>query len=463
MSSCEKSLNSDLSWQDRVPSELLRLAWPITVSMLSYSVMTTVDTLFVGRLGASALAGVGLGGVLAFVVVCFGFGGLRSVKVLISQARGAGDRAQVPALLGAGLLTATVLGGAAAAAGVAISGVLPGFTASSASGEQAATYLLIRSLGSPLALLGVALREARYAESDSRSPMVAALVANVVHIPVGAYFIFSLGWGVAGAAWATLASQAVELCLLAKVTPGIRRALRAVRRRHLLETWHLGWPLGVQFLLEVGAFATLVALLARISEVDLAAHQIVLQFVHASFLPALAVGESASILVGQAVGANRDRLVWPVARAALWVTILYTGVCGVIFATLAPELVRPFTSTPAVSALAIRLCYIAAAFQVFDGASIVARAVLRGTGDVRFPAVLGVCTAWVCTPPLTYLLGVRLELGAVGGWLALCLEITAGAGVLWWRFQRGAWRAAARSARERLSDLGNVALTKSPA
>ncbi|HEY6560136.1 MAG TPA: MATE family efflux transporter [Polyangiaceae bacterium] len=461
--SSDQPPNTNLAWQDRVHGELLRLAWPITVSMLSYSIMTTVDTLFVGRLGSSALAGVGLGGVLAFVVVCFGFGCLRSVKVLISQARGAGDRAQVPAMLGAGLLAGAALGVAAAAAGAAIAGILPGFTASAASGEHAATYLLIRSLGSPLALLGVALREARYAESDSRSPMVATLIANVVHIPVGAYFIFSLEWGVAGAAWATLVSQAVELGLLAKVTPGLRRAVSAVRRRHLLETWHLGWPLGVQYLLEVGAFATLVALLARISEVDLAAHQIVLQFVHASFLPALAVGEAASILVGQAVGANRDWLVKPVARSALVVTIMYTGACGVIFATLAPHLVKPFTSTPAVATLAIKLCYIAAAFQVFDGASIVARAVLRGTGDVRFPAVIGVCTAWLCTPPLTYLLGVRLELGAVGGWLALCLEIVLGAGVLWWRFQRGAWQAAAQTARERLTDLGDVGLTKSPA
>ncbi|HMJ13180.1 MAG TPA: MATE family efflux transporter [Polyangiaceae bacterium] len=454
---------TDLHWQNRVHGELLRLAWPITVSMLSYSVMTTVDTLFVGRLGASALAGVGLGGVLAFIVVCFGFGCLRSVKVLISQALGAGDRTQVPALIGAGLLAGAALGIVALVAGVGLSRALPGFTASAASGEQAATYLLIRSLGSPVALLCGALREARYAQSDSRSPMVAALIANVLHIPIGAYFIFSLDWGVAGAAWATVLSQAVELLLLAKVSPGLRAALAAVERAHLGETWRLGWPLGVQFLLEVGAFATLVALLARISEIDLAAHQIVLQFTHASFLPALAVGEAASILAGQAVGANRDTLVKPVARAALLVTTLYTGACGVILAVLAPYLVMPFTSTAAVAALSIRLCYIAAAFQVFDGASIVARSVLRGTGDVRFPAVIGVCTAWLCTPPLTYLLGMRLELGAVGGWLALCLEIMLGAAVLWWRFERGAWKAAARSARTRVTGLVEVALTKSPA
>jgi MATE family multidrug resistance protein len=79
--------------------------------------------------------------------------------------------------------------------------------------------------------------------------------------------------------------------------------------------------------------------------------------------------------------------------------------------------------------------------------------VLRATGDVRFPALIGVLTAWVCTPPSTYALGVHYELGAVGGWLGLCAEIMLGALILWWRFQRGAWMPAARRARARVVEL----------
>ena len=55
-----------LAWQERPLAELLRLSWPITVSMLSFSIMTLVDTLLVGHLGAAALAGVGMGGTAAF-------------------------------------------------------------------------------------------------------------------------------------------------------------------------------------------------------------------------------------------------------------------------------------------------------------------------------------------------------------------------------------------------------------
>ncbi|HEV8319972.1 MAG TPA: MATE family efflux transporter, partial [Myxococcota bacterium] len=60
-----------LRWESRPFAELLRLAWPIAVSTVSYSVMTLVDTLLVGRLGAASLAGVGLGGTAAFALLCF--------------------------------------------------------------------------------------------------------------------------------------------------------------------------------------------------------------------------------------------------------------------------------------------------------------------------------------------------------------------------------------------------------
>src|SRR5438874_6563594 len=79
-----------LPWEDNLIAELLRLAWPIAVSTLSYSIMTLVDTLLVGHLGPAPLAGVGLGGTAAFALLCFSFGLLRGGKTLVSQAVGAG-------------------------------------------------------------------------------------------------------------------------------------------------------------------------------------------------------------------------------------------------------------------------------------------------------------------------------------------------------------------------------------
>jgi MATE family multidrug resistance protein len=113
----------------------------------------------------------------------------------------------------------------------------------------------------------------------------------------------------------------------------------------------------------------------------------------------------------------------------------------------APPIVAGFTDDPAVVRVAIALLHVAAVFQIFDALNAVMRGVLRGTGDVRFSAVIGVVCAWVCTPPLTWLLGWRLGLGAYGGWIGLCLEIVVSAALLVWRVERHGWRAAARRAR----------------
>ncbi len=104
--------------------DLVRLAWPITVSMLSYSAMTLVESLFVARLGAAALAGVSLGGIFAFTLICLGFGGLRAVKVLVSQARGAGRHDRVGRMIAAGLWVALGVGLLTGLAGVLSAGVL---------------------------------------------------------------------------------------------------------------------------------------------------------------------------------------------------------------------------------------------------------------------------------------------------------------------------------------------------
>jgi MATE family multidrug resistance protein len=199
-------------------------------------------------------------------------------------------------------------------------------------------------------------------------------------------------------------------------------------------------------LLEVAAFAILTALFSAMSEVDVAAHQIAMQVIHFSFLPALAIGEAASVMVGQAVGADEDRLVRPLARQTLWLTGAFTGLCALLFAAAAWPIAAAFSDDRALQQTTVHLLYVAAAFQLFDGANVVGRCVLRGTGDVRWPAAVNVAMAWLVTPPLTLLLGYRLGWGVIGGWLGFCAEIIGGAALLWWRLERGAWqRAAARS------------------
>ena len=435
----------------RLFRELVSLAWPITVSTLSFSVMTVVDTAFVGRLGSAALAGVGLGGIALWTVVCFGFGLLRAVKVLVSQGVGAGEREQVLPFLAAGVYAALGLGAVSLAVGFPIAHCLPRFSASLEAGAAAYTYLSIRLLGAPIVLVSGAIREARYGFGDSRSPMYAALVSNAIHIPLNYLLIFRADWGIAGAAYATLLVQLIELGWLLSIQMRLGFGFDRARLSHIRSVFRIGLPTGSEFLLGVAAFSALVLLIARMGEADLAAHQVALQILHFAFMPAVAIGEAASVLAGRAVGANDDRKVFAVAKNALWLAGLYAAGCAVVFGFGAVPLLRLFSTDSKVQSVGVHLLYVAAGFQIFDAANIVARAVLRGTGDVRVPALLAIGSGWSFVPGLTWLLGIHYGLGAVGGWLALTVDISVGASMFWWRLSRGYWLPAAMRSRQRLA------------
>jgi MATE family multidrug resistance protein len=470
-----------LSWHGRPFGELIRLAWPIAIATLSFTIMTLVDTLIVGRLGTAELAGVGLGGTAIFFLLCFSLGLLQGAKVLVSQAVGAGRRDEVLQYVAVALAAAFLLGLATVGLSELVAQGIAKLAATEAAGRAARTYLGIRALGAPVVLVQVALREILQAQGNARAPMVATVAANVANLVLALAFVFGLDMGVAGAASATLVASVVEVAVVIRVQrslggfglspacvrPGAIARLRALRERafepsHWRQLLRVGLPTGLQFVFEMGSFAMLTLAVATFSEVDMAAHQIALQVVHFSFMPCLAVGEAASVLAGQAVGADRDDLVRHVGRRAAGLAIVYAGLCSCVFLFAGRFVAVRFIADAAVIGLAVRLLFVAGLFGLFDALNIVARGVLRGAGDVRYASVVGVTVAWLCTPTLAWGLGHGLGMGALGGWLGIAAEVFATAALFGLRVERLGWADAAARARaklrERLSDpSGNSA------
>ena len=444
-----------LPWLRHPFLALFRLAWPTALSMISFSIMTIVDTFLVGRLGTAELAGVGLAGTTAFVLLCFSFGLLQGAKTLVAQAIGAGRRDAVLSYVGVALCTGLALGVMTTTTGELASCFLGRMTASAGASTAARTYLSIRALAAPVVLVQVALREVRQAQGDVRSPMVATITANLVNVVLALLFIFRLHWGVAGAALAAVVAHGVEagvLLFVQRAAGGF--GLRSFRRAHFRELVRIGIPTALQFMLEVGAFAILTFAISTFSELDMAGHQIALQIVHFSFLPCVAVGEAAAILSGQAVGADRDDLVRYVSRRASAIAAAYAALCSITMLVFSHVLASSFTREVAAAAIAARLLRLAALFGVVDAMNIVARCVLRGTGDVRFAAVVCVVISWLSTPVCAWGLGHGLGLGAFGGWLGIFIEVVVSGVILVSRVERLGWAAAARSARDRLNALG---------
>lgn len=448
------SLNQQkLAWADAPLRTLITQSWPIVVSMLSYSTMTLADTFFVAGEGASALAGVGLGGTAAFVIFGFSFGVLRGVKILGAQARGAGAFDRERAALSAGIVAALSIGVVSIVVGGAASCAMPWLAGSPEAGVHARDYLLVRALSAPILLLYVALREARYGQGDSQRPMIAAVIANVLNVVLDALFVWGFDAGVLGVAWATFIATVVQAALLLASTWRIERRFVRPTLADVIALFRVGTPTGVQFLLEIGSFSLLTIFLARMPELELAAHQIAIQVIHFTFLPAIGVSETVSAMAGQAIGARRLRMVGVVTNGGFVLVIAYAIVCSVLLLVFGPSVARGFTNDAALIARAGELLLIASLFQIADAAGVILRGVLRGAGDVKVPAVIGIACAWTLTPPLTWWLGLELGFGAVGGWIGLTAEIFLATTLLGVRYARGDWLIEARRTR-RLAQRG---------
>jgi len=204
----------------------------------------------------------------------------------------------------------------------------------------------------------------------------------------------------------------------------------------------------LQMVTEMSCFTVMTVMISRFSAVHMAAQQITIQVIHFSFLPALALGEACSVLVGQAVGAGRKDLVRRLARVALTAGGVYSAVCGVVFVLGGGIIASGFTREEDLRALVVSLLLIAAIFQVFDAANIIARCALRGTGDVRWPAMVGILLAWISAPPAMWILGYGMNLGVLGGWIGLCLELVVSSALFWWRLERDGWHRASIKAQE---------------
>lgn len=451
MKPLEHGSAKSLNWADRPAPELVRLAWPIAVSNLSYAAMGLADTLFVSELGSAPLAGVGLGGILSMGLMAFGCGLYRGVKILTSQSAGAGRLQDARRFVGAGMISALWLGAVMILLGRLV-GVWAGqLSASPEAGAAACVYIHVRTLGAPLLFVYVALREARYGRSDSRAPMVAALAGNVLNIALDYVALFVLDMGVAGAALATVIAFGVSAALLVRAQWadgfGIDRLGFAAQR----EVFRAGLPTGLQFVLDIAAFAVISAVLAGLSDADIAAHQIALHVTSVAFLPALALAEASTVLVGKAVGANRDELVPRVARAALLMGVAYATVCAWALLGLGAGIVNLFSPDARLLEVGVKVLVVGAFMQWFDATCTVGHGVLRGAGDQRFSAAAAVLCAWACTPTLGFWFARSLGWGAVGGWVALSVEMVIGTFVVWHRIQLKGWVRSAEQARRELA------------
>lgn len=445
--------NTALTMPDRIGvPHVMQIAWPIMLSMLSFTAMNFVNALWVGPLGKAHLAAAGIGGVLLYAIHGFGYGVLTGLKIATAQAHGAGDDLLARRLLWHGLRLALWMG-LLEFLFIPLGGpLLRLLGASEAVAPLAEEYFAMRVFGGVFAFIMTALTQYLQGRGRTVAPMVAMIVANVFNVVLDPMFIYGFGpipaMGIGGAGIAASISFGFgALYLLWVAQPELTGTPRTFDRALLGRIWTFGFPLGGRATLEIASYLTFTGILASMGDEHLAAHVIVVRTISVSFLPGYAISEAVSVLVGQAIGARRIELVKDIQRAGLKIAVTFMCACGLVFVLFPAPLAAIHGATADVVAIAIELFMISAVFQVFDAFAMTGLGVLNGAGDTRFVLIATVTVAWFAKLPLGWYLATEVGLGAAGAWWGIVAEVFVLWGVVAWRVRSGRWRRVADKAR----------------
>ncbi len=432
-------------------AEVAVLAYPVVLQTLSDTMMQVVDSAIVGRLGVTELGAVGFGGVWLWTLLVIFIGTATGVQTFVAQTFGAGEKQDCGRWAWQGLyalLPASVLW-----VGCIALAFEPLLSLSGASVELrglAVQYARARLVGAPAVVAAVVLTSFFRGVGDTRTPLIATVVANVLNA-VAAYGLvfgrFGLpAWGVAGAGAATALSNwtytAIILCCLLRRrtaalyrTQPVRPDLQSMRRYVRTSA-----PIGGQWILDMCSFALFSTIIARMGNASMAASQAMIQLLSLSFMQAFGISIASGALVGRFVGAGELDAAERSHRSAMKLGLVLAVAVALLFCAVPETLLSLFTRDPEVLALGRPLLALGAVFQLVDAVGIIAGGSLRGAGDTRWPFVVQTSLAWCVRLPLVYVSAIVLRGGVTGAWLGE-LGYVMVLGTVWLlRFRTGAWR-----------------------
>jgi MATE family multidrug resistance protein len=426
-----------------------KLAYPVLIGQLGHMMMGVVDSVMVGRVGATPLAASSVAHGLFVLIMIFGIGVSMAISPLVSMAKGSQDQAQCGLVFRQALMVNLVLSillctGAFFSAGLIRHLNLPPEVA-----EQAVAYMRILALSIIPVMLFQTYRQFSEGLAIMTPPMVITLMANLVNIFANWILIFgNLGapaLGLEGAGWATFITRSMmALTLLLYMIKSTRFKIYDVRfyltrlhREMIRKILKIGVPSGVQYFFEVGAFAGAAVIIGWLGTKQLAAHQIAINLASISFMFALSISAAGAIRVGHAVGKRNKLAIRAAGYSAIYLSAGVMGCFGILFILLRYILPALYIDDQHVISIASSLVIIAAFFQLSDGIQAAGIGVLRGIADTRIPMLITFVAYWVVGLPGGYLLGFYLNMGVQGVWIGLLMALTLSAVLLTWRFYTG--------------------------
>ncbi|MGE5542306.1 MAG: MATE family efflux transporter [Bacillota bacterium] len=455
-----------------IMKHLLEFSTPLFLGNLLQALYNTVDSIWVGRfLGPQALGAVSLSFPIVFTLISLAIGLSLATTVLVSQYFGAGDRDSLNKTMYTSITFIGLLGIGMSFLGLGTHRLLLRLVNAPADVmPQAAGYLAIFSSGLVFTFLYNVLGAIYRGLGDSRTPVTVLVYATIMNMILDPMMIFGVfpfpAMGVAGAAWATVASQAFSVVLLLRWLRSVGVPLGAdrestsrllnVSRPIVRSILRIGLPAGAQQALVSLSGMAVIWIVNSFGSTVLAAYGAGVRLDQFALMPSMSISMAVSAIVGQNIGAGKPERV---REAVILASELGVAIAAVIagLALFKPGLLMaPFTRDARVLAEGAGYLRIVGVSYIPFALMFVTNGAIRGAGDT-IPTMFNTLAAlWLVRVPLAWILSRMPALGSRGIWIAIASAQFVGMTLSRIYYASGKWkkRAVATRLSEELPPVG---------
>jgi MATE family multidrug resistance protein len=423
--------------------------------MLGHTFVQLADNIMVGQLGTAELAAVSLGNSFVFIAMSLGIGFSTAITPLVAEADGAGNKADAKSALKHGLVLCTGLGLFLFALILVAKPIMYIMNQPEEVVVLAMPYLDLVAFSLVPLIVFQAFKQFSEGLSQTKYPMYATIIANVVNIVLNYLLIFGkFGFpelGIVGAAIGTLASRFIMVLYLwyiLKKKEKFRYYVTGFKFAKMEQTVmkkivELGFPSSLQMFFEVAIFTSAVWLSGVLGKNHQAANQIALNLSSMTFMFGIGLGVAAMIRVGNQKGLRNFTELRRIAQSIFFLTFLLEIFFAILFLLgrhWFPSLyldvsdMANFADNTEVLFIAAELLLVAAFFQISDGIQVVVLGALRGLQDVKIPTLITFIAYWLIGFPVSFYLGLYTNLESTGIWIGLLTGLSASAIMLYLRF-----------------------------